>query len=421
MANIVKRGKNSWRLVVELGYDANGKRIRRTKTIRVTDETLLRTTKRLRDYLQRELAKFQAEVESGEYIAPEKMTFEEFIENHWRPKYAEKGRANGGLSARTFDNYYGHLRSRIIPFFGNRYLGEIKTLHIVDFFDRLEKDRKDGKGDKLSGSTMLYIFKVLKNVFSKAVEWKVISKNPMDGLKQPKASDFEPQFYSESEARTLVLALMKEPKKWQLYFLGCIFGGYRRGEMNALQWKHVDFVRGGFHIQESITTKRRGQIIVESPKTKASKGFVDMPGWYMREMQKFRVEWEEERKLLGDRWQGGEQEYVFHRGDGQPFHPSTPTGTWRKFLKKNGLRPIRLHDLRHTMGSLLLDDDVDLKAIQERLRHAKLSTTSDIYLHLTREKKKRIAEKFDKFDPEKIGHQLDTNSEKTEIIARQSQ
>ncbi|MFQ3546108.1 hypothetical protein Q7A53_18660 [Halobacillus rhizosphaerae] len=73
MASYQRRGDNSFLLVVEVGYDANGKRKKRTKTIRITDKALLKTNRKLENYLQKELAKFQIEVEAGEYIAPEKI------------------------------------------------------------------------------------------------------------------------------------------------------------------------------------------------------------------------------------------------------------------------------------------------------------------------------------------------------------
>ncbi len=86
MPSIEKRGE-AYRLVVEAGYDAKGKRIKRYKTIRV-DQKL--TPKKLKEYLQKELLAFQSEVESGTYIAPTRMTFETFAFNEWLPKYAEK-------------------------------------------------------------------------------------------------------------------------------------------------------------------------------------------------------------------------------------------------------------------------------------------------------------------------------------------
>jgi integrase len=87
LAYIEHRGHASYRLVVDAGYGPDGKRIRRTKTIKIEDEALLRTTRKLKNYLNEELTKFKIEVESGEYIAPEKMTFASFV-NEWREKYA---------------------------------------------------------------------------------------------------------------------------------------------------------------------------------------------------------------------------------------------------------------------------------------------------------------------------------------------
>lgn len=89
MASVQKRGANSFMLVVEIGYDSKGKRKKKTKTIRIKDQSLLKTKKKLNDYLQSELVKFQMEIESGAYITPEKMILAEFVKD-WQKKYAEK-------------------------------------------------------------------------------------------------------------------------------------------------------------------------------------------------------------------------------------------------------------------------------------------------------------------------------------------
>src|SRR5689334_15153640 len=123
MASIEKRGGNSWRLIVEIGYDANGKRLKRYKTIKIEDPAILKTKKRLKDHLQEELIKFKIEVEAGEYIAPEKMTFGIFVEE-WEIKYAVKH-----LSEKTLYTYRSHLKNRILPTFGHMRLDQIKPLH----------------------------------------------------------------------------------------------------------------------------------------------------------------------------------------------------------------------------------------------------------------------------------------------------
>jgi integrase len=128
-------------------------------------------------------------------------------------------------------------------------------------------------------------------------------------------------------------------------------------------------------------------------------GEVDMPEWYMAELKKFKDEWDSERDNCGDSWLGGDREYVFHKGKSKPYYTNTPSNTWSKILKKHGLRPIRLHDLRHTPGSLLFEAGEDIKSIQERLRHSDFRITADIYVHVTKKKRKQTGHQFDKFAP----------------------
>ncbi|USG68414.1 tyrosine-type recombinase/integrase [Brevibacillus ruminantium] len=80
---------------------------------------------------------------------------------------------------------------------------------------------------------------------------------------------------------------------------------------------------------------------------------------------------------------------------------TTPTSTWRKFPKRNGFDHIRLHDLRHTAATLLIEAGVNLKPVQERLGHTKYQTTVDFYAHVTKKVSREAVTKLDKFDPRK--------------------
>lgn len=365
----------------------DNKRIKRYKTIKVKGKF---TPKKLKEYLEEELLKFKIEVESGEYIAPEKMTFEAFVEE-WRKRYAEDE-----LKAKTRKGYENELNSRIIPVFGHKQLIDIKTKHLVDFFSDLKKpgSRKDGKGDTLSPSTVLYIYKVMKCVFDRAFEWKMIPSNPMLGVKRPIAEKNKASFYNDQEAELLIQTLYKEPIKWRLYFLGCLIGGFRRGELLALQWSDANFEENTININKNIAVSK----IVDTTKND-SEDEIDMPEWYMQELKNYRPIWEEEREDRGDTWRGGTDEYIFHKGFGEPYYPGTPSNVWVNFLKKHGLRHIRLHDLRHTSGSLLFEAGEDIKSIQERLRHSDSRITANIYVHVTKKKKKQTAHQFDRFAP----------------------
>ena len=123
---------------------------------------------------------------------------------------------------------------------------------------------------------------------------------------------------------------------------------------------------------------------------------------YMRDLRAFYDKWQADKDAAGDAWEGGDHQFVFHSGLGKPYFYTTPTMTWRKFLKRRGFRHVRLHDLRHSTGTLLLESGEDLKSIQHRLRHSRQETTTNIYLHVTKKMKKRTANKLEKFDPKAI-------------------
>jgi len=89
---------------------------------------------------------------------------------------------------------------------------------------------------------------------------------------------------------------------------------------------------------------------------------------------------ETERKLLGETdWHAGD--LVFNTEEGGSVHRSTIARRFHERLKAAGIRPMRLHDLRHTYGSLLMSQGVPLKMISELMGHASIEVTADIYLH----------------------------------------
>ena len=405
MPNIEKRGTNSYRLRVDAGYDAAGKQIQHRKTIRIDDENLLKSKRKLDAYLAAELVKFQQEVESGQHVRHERTTFAEFVPI-WKENYASQR-----LGGYTLRNYMYLIEAHLLPAFGHMELRKIKTMHIVAFFTRLQSPdgRKDGKDKLLAHSSIATIHKVLKSLLDSAEKWNLIITNPMNGVDRPIAKKAEKRTlretkrsYTSEETRELILALFALPSIWKLYFIGLVLGGFRRGELLAAEWSDLDFARGGIHVRKQISMDENGRKREAELKTTASEGFVPMPSWYMTELTTYRAQWDHTRAQMGDQWVGDTKEYVFCAEDGRPYYPSTPSLTWRRFLAKHPNLPhIRLHDLRHTAAMLLREQGVDMKTIQERLRHSKLGTTADLYTHFSVDVNRTAADRLEQFDPRK--------------------
>lgn len=366
MASIEKRSKNSYRLVVEAGYDNAGKRIKRSKTIKASG---------IRE-AEKELAKFQVEVEAGEYIAPEKMVFSKFV-TEWNEKYGTKH-----LELKTLESYSHMLRNHIIPTFGHKRLDEIKPLHIITLLKTLEQDdaRKDGKTGGLSSTTLRFIHRILKDIFDRAVEWRVIKESPVQAIKRPKVAKTNVDVYCESEVSELLEALSNEPIHWKLMIKLALTTGLRRGEILALEWKNVNLEQRLIEVNQSLTYVK-GKNIIKSPKTKNSIRRVSIPEVLVEDLKRYKAQCIREREQMAECWAGGDHFFVFSAWNGKPYYHTAP-GTWlRRFLKRKKLKPIRFHDLRHTSATLLINQGVHAKTIAGRLGHADIRTTMNIYGH----------------------------------------
>ncbi|MDQ1910550.1 tyrosine-type recombinase/integrase [Paenibacillus sp. GD4] len=367
MASLQKRGNDSWLLVVEAGIGADGKRIRRTKTVKAKG---IREARKL-------LAEFETEVEAGHYIAPEKMTFAAFVEE-WREKYAESE-----LGIKTLDIYLRFLKNRILPVFGHMRLDKIQPFHVVNFIADLGKDgnRQDGKIGQLSSGTIQYNHRILKNIFSRAVEWRLIRNNPAADIKKPKVNRKEIEVYDEEEVALLFELLEKEPLKWRMMIMLAITTALRRGELVGLEWKHIDLDKGILEVRQSISHSINGQRIISEPKTVKSKRKVSLPDTVVEHLKEYYLEARKKRLALGDAWKGGDHFFVFSSDEGMAYYPETPYLWFRGFLKKHSLKYIRFHDLRHTSATLLINKGVHAKLISERLGHSNISTTMNVYGH----------------------------------------
>ena len=383
MANIIQRGENSYRFVVSLPKNAKGEYPRRTTTYVVTEKL---SPKKLEEHLEHEYLKFKQEVLSGNYIKPEKMIFSVFAEE-WLKKFAEKE-----LSSTTFANYESKLTTNILPVIGHVRMDEINTLMLQSLMDGLK--RKDGSTEELSFYTKFDVYRTLRSIFKYAIQWKVLVKNPLEGVTKPKnRNKKEVSAYDEEEVAVIFKALNDEPFKWRIFAMLAIVAGIRRGENLALEWSDMDFENSRIDIHQSIVSAD-GKTEIKDTKTDSSNRLVSLPSSVIEELKKYRVHWVQE-KLKAKNWTETEHEWLFHQRNGTYAHPSSATHWWNKFAKKLDIKYIRLHDLRHTSASLLIAQGVHAKIISERLGHANIKITMDTYGHALRSADQAAADKFE--------------------------
>ncbi|MRN51953.1 tyrosine-type recombinase/integrase [Paenibacillus monticola] len=391
-------GGNKYKLVAR-----DPSKVNRPKksTVVVIPAEIVRSHTKAERWLTLELAKWTDTVESG--LLPgkgkdSKLTFRDFV-----PKW-KKGYADQNMGGYTVKNTMAIVETRLMDAFGDTRLDKITTLHLVTYFAELTNQKN---GEPLATNTKLNIYKAAKSIFDAAADWGVISFNPIDGVKRPGQSKRErkqirsrKKHYSWAEVEQLLIALYKLPVNWRLYFTGCMLGGFRRGELLAVEWKDVSHDRRAIWIDKQITLDEDGNTIVGEVKTESSEGWVGMPAWYMEELKRLERIWRKE-KLQCKKWKGADKQYLFHGGNGLPYYPTTPTLTWRRFLQKHELQHVKLHGLRHTAGMLLRESGSDLKTIQERLRHAKLDMSAE-YTHESDIINREVVDKLESLNPKNI-------------------
>ncbi|WP_366160645.1 site-specific integrase [Bacillus infantis] len=391
MASIEKRGINSWRLIVEIGT-TKGRRRKRTKTLRVEDKSLLSKPKKLKEHLNEQLLLFKMEVESGEYIVPENRTLASFIP-YWEEKYARDA-----LTFDTLRDYTNILNTRILPIYGDMKLSDIKTMHILDFVNDLRKDgqRLDGKPGPLASSTINNCYKAFNNVLARAAEWKFIKENPAAPVKPPKVKHKKSDVYSKEDVSVILDLLKQKPFHWEILVLLALSTGAREGEIAALEWKHVNFDKATIYIEQAIAEVKGEGVKVKETKTDRERT-VSIPAPLVSMMKKLKAQRNQEKFMIGDKWEWPDHHFIFCNEFGKPIRPDSISQWWRRFTQKADVKYIRFHDLRHTSATLLINEGVHAKVIQERLGHSKIGTTMNTYGHVLQEADQSAAAHFDSF------------------------
>jgi integrase len=376
--SIVDLSNNKWELRVSLGYDMNGKQIRKTKRI----------TARSRQAADKELAKFYVQVTNQPVIAGTKITFGEFV-SLWAERYGNK------LSNSTFTRSQTLLETRILPVFGRKQLSKISDTDILRFIENLREVgiRLDGKDDQtLSDGSVQMHYKLLRSILNKAVQWKYLSQSPCSLIAKediPKPNYRQLPIWQEEDYQRFLQLLEKLDNtpvnvKHKLMVSLAALTGARRGEFMALTWDDIDFPNKRIHINKACEIIPHQKVGTKAPKTHSSIRWVGIDD--------YTIEFLDLHKALQDAYLREKQytnpnQFIFierkHTTKGIEVNRGFPTTfyNWlKKFCNENALPKIAVHSFRHMAGTYALAYGVPLTTVQYMLGHTDIKTTA-IYLH----------------------------------------
>jgi len=378
--SIRERSKGSWEVCLDTGRDpATGKRLRHFESVKGTKKDA-----------QRRLHELLHTLEQGSYIKPTQLTVAQFLKE-WLRDYVDLN-----CSPRTQASYEMIIRCHLVPELGSILLSQLEPRHLQAFYSRQKvQGRVDGKG-QLSPQTVRYCHSLLAEALGYAVKMGLLSRNVAQATEAPRADHkVMPTLTPEDVPRFLEAA--QESPYYTLFYL-LLHTGLRRGEALALKWKNIDLGLASLGISAYLSVveaayKLNGTYVIKEPKTSHSRRRIALPPSLGLVLRQHKAGQEAQRALLGKPLT--DNDFVFAHPDGSPLDPSTVSHAFNKVMRKAGLPHIRLHDLRHTHASLLLQAGVHPKIVQERLGHSSIRVTLDTYSHVIGGLQEVAAQRFD--------------------------
>lgn len=319
----------------------------------------------------------QSQIQNGLTLAGARTTVIEFLQQ-WLVTIRESVRP------KTLDQYTQIVRQHIVPSLGAIKLKELRPDHIQALYnDKLDKGT--------SARTVLLIHAVLHRSFVVALKLGLIGRNPVDAVTRPKVKRKEMRVFTDNQARAF-LSASKQTRHACLFHLA-LHTGMRQGELLGLMWKDIDWINRQIHVQRQLQRVPHAGLAFSEPKTAAGRRTIVISPTMIDALRKHLEEQEYHRKVQGAKWV--ENDLIFPSTLGTPLHPINLFKEYKALLLKTGLPNIRFHDLRHTAATLMLQQGVHPKIVQERLGHANIAMTLDIYSHVLPSMQEDAALKMD--------------------------
>jgi integrase len=218
--------------------------------------------------------------------------------------------------------------------------------------------------------------RVLRQALQQAVRWQLLARNPADVVRPPKIERVKMRALDAAESAALLEAIRST--RMFVPVMLALTCGMRRGEITALRWRAVDLGNAQVSVMASAEQTAAG---VREKETKSGRArTVSLTGLAVEELRCHKARQAEELLRVGVRQT--DDTHVVAQTDGQPLMPQSLTHEFARFIAGAKLPRVRFHDLRHSHATHLLANGVHPKIAQERLGHASVGTTLDLYSHV---------------------------------------
>ena len=333
----------------------------------------------------RKLRELSKQVDDGLYVAPDRMTVENWLRTWFEVYFRPAHRAS------TASIYDANIAAYLMPTLGHIRLQKLRVEQIQAFVNLQNVDK--------APATVRKMIEVLKAALKQAVTNGLLLRNPGDGVILPKVEQKEIEFLSETEQAALLAVLPETDNARALRFI--LYTGLRVSELSGLRWADVEDEY--FTVRQAIVRTKaydaeegegKTRLTVDTPKSKASTRQIPIVPRMREILQQQRTLYLSRKIAAGSIWHNGD--YVFCSEVGTPKDAANLRRTLRDNLAKAGLKHRGVHALRHTFATNAIRAGVDVKTLGELIGHTKAAFTIQTYVHTDMNAKKRAMEAISK-------------------------
>ncbi len=286
---------------------------------------------------------------------------------------------------RTYARYKEIIDGHIIPKLGEYELNDLSPLLLQKFITELLQSGNLVTGGGLSANTVNTIITILQNSLKSACAFGELKEYTADKVKRPKAKETEVSCFSLVEQRKIEREVLQSKKDKLFGFVLCLYTGLRIGELLALTWSDIDFIKGTLSVTKSCHYGKgvNGKFsrCTELPKTMTSRRTIPIPKQLLAILKSIKKR--------------SQSEYVVASG----VNPVSVRSYQRSFtllLRKLKIPHKGFHALRHTFATRALECGMDVKTLSEILGHKNASITLNRYVHSLMEHKQEMMNKLGK-------------------------
>lgn len=281
----------------------------------------------------------------------------------------------------TYAGYADNVKFPIEPYFRKKMirLKDLTAQDIQDFYDV--------QLDRVKPNTVIHYHAIIRLALCYARKMGYIKENPIEQVEKPEKNKFVGTYYTSDEVNQLI-SLTKGTKLEIAVVFACFYG-LRRSECVGLRWSAFDFENNIFHINHTVVLTsvngKRTLVTKDAAKTDATIRSMPLSADIKKRLLEIKCIQDNNPKRRKKNYNNQWSDYLMVTENGDLISPDYVTDAFRRLIKKNKMRHIRFHDLRHTCASLLLNKGkgkVTMKDIQEWLGHSDYKTTANIYAHL---------------------------------------